>query len=157
MACINSALVGSTWVFFSYIQINLFLSWTSSSVETQTICFPIFGKISDHVVRQSNISTPIPFQQAWPSSVRPPMYQVQGQDLNYCPVKLESRFPCSLVWRLQRFHFIYLEILRISAEQIQNGLLFPIKKETLKQNQLTKIPIRFKDLMCPEGKFWKSF
>lgn len=61
MACISSALVGLTLVLsYVYIQTNLFLSWASSSVETQTICFLIFGKTLDHVIRQSNISTSFP-------------------------------------------------------------------------------------------------
>lgn len=39
--------------------------------------------------------------------------------------------------------FIYWEILRISVEQIQNGLLCPMGEKILRQNQLTKIPVRF--------------
>lgn len=143
MACISSALVGLTLVFsYVYIQINLFLSWASSWVETQTICFPIFGKILDHVIRQSNISNSFPFQLM---ALLVEITNVPGMRTGstLCPVKLESRFLCSLVWRLQHCLFIYLGILQISVEQIQNGLLFPMKKKISKQNQLSKIPIRF--------------
>lgn len=67
MACISSALVGLTLVLsYLYIQIHLFLSWASSSAETQNICFLIFGKTLDHVIRQSNISTSFPFQRHGP-------------------------------------------------------------------------------------------
>lgn len=72
----------------------------------------------------------LPLSAAWPSSVRSPTCQRWGQDLNYGPVKLEISFLCSLVWRLRHCLVIYLGILRISVEQIQNGLLFPMKKKT---------------------------
>lgn len=89
-ACISSALVGLTLVLsYVYIQINLFLSWASSSVETKTICFLIFGKTLDHVIRQSNISTSFPSQWRGPPLATSPMCRIWGQALNYSSVKLE--------------------------------------------------------------------
>lgn len=94
----------------------------------------------DKAIKHFNL---LPFSAARPSSVTLPTCWVRGQALNYGPGKRESRFLCSLVWRLQSCLFIYLGVVRISVERIQNGLLFPTKKKILKQNQLAKIPVRF--------------
>lgn len=85
----------------------------------------------DKAIKRFNL---LPFSAAWSSSVKTPTCQIRGQDLNSGPVKLEIRFLHSLIWRLQHCLFIYLGILRISVEQIQNGLLFPMKKKIWKEN-----------------------
>ena len=94
----------------------------------------------DKAIQHFNL---LPFSAAWPPSVTSPMCQVQGWALDYGPVKLGSGFLCSLVWRLQHSFFHIFGDLEDFSWTDSKWSSFSYKGKTLKENQLTKIPVRF--------------